>query len=107
VTQEQWEALADGGLHGGVIKNAVKTATSMATGRKQILGCAHIVGALDSIEWLPQSSKLERLGIGTSSYAARYCLLTTGAPNFEGCKRLMRFNLGGSERTITALGVGA
>jgi SpoVK/Ycf46/Vps4 family AAA+-type ATPase len=47
VTQEQLEALADRGLNGRVIKNAVKTASSLAIGEKQKLGYPHIVRILD------------------------------------------------------------
>lgn len=47
VTQEQLGALADRGLNGRVIKNAVRTASSLAIGKKQTLGYTHIVRTLD------------------------------------------------------------
>lgn len=47
VTQEQLEALADKGLNGRIIKNAVKTASSLATGKNQTLGYSHLVQTLD------------------------------------------------------------
>ena len=47
------------------------------------------------------SPVLERLWIGASS---RQFIIVLCDPIFEGCERLMRFNLAGSEYTITALG---